>query len=134
MKIHCIMIRAWSEAWTLYLSWQKAPPFLTVTTIWMTARRKNIYFVAWKIKNRENCCWGMKWRDEYLERHSIPIYLFPELISSYRASILQQYSLAYSELCQTFTFKIEPFENSYRKKSLLLLKLYGLFMTSGGRG
>ena len=56
--------------------------------------------------NRENYRFGMKWQVEYLDETQPIAYqcktLFPffqEFISSYSASILQQYSLAYSESC-----------------------------------
>ena len=81
--------------------------------------------------NIKHCHCRMKWRHNHLDKASpisgqcTPIFhCFPVLISNYSASILAQYSLAYSEV---------PFENSYGKKLHYLWSSVGVSIISRGR-
>ena len=81
--------------------------------------------------NIKHCHCQMKWRHNHLDETSTisgqytPIFhCFPMLISNYSASILTQYSLAYSKF---------PFENSYGKKLHYLGSSVGFSIISGGR-
>ena len=75
----------------------------------------------------------------YQRTHLFPC--FPEFISSYSANSLQHDSLGYSEFCNTFKLETRSFwtlfthwafsENSYEKKTLLPLKVYGFSMILG---
>ena len=81
--------------------------------------------------NRKLCHCQMKWRHNHLDKTK-PIsdqctsifHWFPVLISNYSASILTQYSLAYSEVL---------FENSYGKKLQYIWNSVDFRLFQGGR-
>ena len=64
--------------------------------------------------------------------YSILFPYFPVLISSYSASILRQYSLAYSEPCQTS--KMDRVAKLVIGKNSITLEIHGFLMILGGRG
>ena len=103
---------------------------MVVPAIWMMAWMKKNVFVLEK-SNRGSYGCRMKWRYRYLNKitHFIPsTLLFPyflEIISIYLASILRQYSLAYSEPYQTS--KMKHFVKAVMAKNSITLEILWFF-------